>query len=109
MTRLEHLSSERAGTVQPGEEETQEDLISAYKYLKEGHKEVGARLSSEMSRARTRGTEPKDGHRKFHTIIRKHFCAVWLMEHWHRLPRGGRVFSLDTFKSGQVMSLGILL
>lgn len=35
--------------------------------------------------AGTTGSEDKLEHRKFYMNIRKHFCAVQVMEHWHRL------------------------
>jgi len=32
-------------------------------------------------------------------ITRQHFCAMQVMEHWQRLPRGGGVSSLEIFKT----------
>jgi len=37
-------------------------------------------------------------HRRHPPNIRKHFCAVQVMEHWHRLPRGCGVSSLQIFR-----------
>ena len=38
--------AEKSGTVQPGEEKAQGDLINAYKYMNGGTKEGGARIFS---------------------------------------------------------------
>ena len=45
----------RAGTVQPGEEKAQGDLIHVYQYLTGGNKDEGTRLFSVVPSARTRG------------------------------------------------------
>lgn len=55
-------------TAQPGEEETQGDLINSYKYLK-------------VPSNRTRGSENKMEQSRFCLNISKHFCAVQLTEH----------------------------
>ena len=57
------------------------DLISVHRYLKGA--EDGARLFSVVLSARIRG----NGHRGFPLNTRIHFCAVWVMVHWHRLLR----------------------
>ncbi|KAK4832897.1 LOW QUALITY PROTEIN: hypothetical protein QYF61_026447 [Mycteria americana] len=79
--------AERAGTVQPGEEKAQGDLINVYKYLKGGRKEDTARLCSVVPSDRTRGNGHNLKHRRFPLNIRKHFFTVRVTKHWHRLPR----------------------
>ena len=39
----------------------------------------------------------------------EHFCTVEVMEHWHMLPRGCGVSSLETSKSCLDKGLGTLL
>ena len=62
------------------------DLIYAYKYLKGGCQEDGARLFSVVPSDRTRGNRHKMKHRKFRLNIRKNFFLLRVTEHWHRLP-----------------------
>ncbi|GAB0204070.1 hypothetical protein GRJ2_002872600 [Grus japonensis] len=63
------------------------DLINAYKYLKHGCLEEGARLFSVVPSDRIRGNGHKLEHGKFHLHTRKNFFTLRVTEHWNRLPR----------------------
>jgi len=63
------------------------DLINAYKYLKGGCQEDGARLFPVVPSNRTRGNGHRLKQRKFHLNTRKNFFPLRVTEPWHRLPR----------------------
>jgi len=104
MRGLEHLSyAERLrelGLFSLKKRRLREDLINAYKYLKDECQENRLRFFSVVPSDRTRCNRHKQKHRKYHLNMRNNFFPLRVVEPWNRLPREVvDCLSLEIFKA----------
>jgi len=101
---LEHLSYEERlgelGLFSLKKRRLRGDLRNAYKYLKGGCQDDGAKLFPLVPSDRTRGNGHKLKPKKFQLNTRKNFFTLRVTEPWPRLPREGPESpSMDIFKT----------
>ena len=111
---LEHLLYEERlralGLFSLGKSRLRGDLITVYKYLKGGGRQMDeARLISVVCSNRTRGNGLNLEHRKFCTNVQKNFFMVRVAEHWNRLTREVVKSPMETFKTRLDANLSDLL
>jgi len=90
------------------------EINNIYKHLRGRYKEDGT-IALSNTRARA-FQDPNDRNQLAHpgaqeapSEQQEHCCAVQVMEHWHRLPRGCGVSSLEVSRSCLAVGLGTLL
>jgi len=103
---LEHLSYEERlremGLFSLKKRRLRGDLINAYKCLKGGCQEDGARFFSVVPCDKTKGNEHKLKHRKLRLNMRKNLFTLRVTKQWNRLPREVvDTPSLEIFKTFQ--------